>query len=70
VKQKLPQIAIWAIALFLAVRLTWTAHQHHMPLLDTITIALASTASARLGIDALTRAFTAARNTPKGADQS
>lgn len=41
-KPRTIRIAIWIVAEFLAAHLVITAHQHHMPTLDTAVIGLVS----------------------------
>jgi hypothetical protein len=64
VKKHTPQIVIYAIAILLAARLTWTAAQHHMPTLDTLTIGVFALYGTHAGVTNMHRAIQAAR-TPK-----
>ncbi|GAA3808733.1 hypothetical protein ACFQ0G_53130 [Streptomyces chiangmaiensis] len=66
-KKKLPKIAQWVVALLLTLRLTYSAAQHHMPIMDTLTIAIASAFATYFGVDVMARGFNAARKT--GAQQ-
>lgn len=66
-KKNPTQIALWVIAVLVAARLTWTAIQHHMPALDTATIALFALYGTKAGAENLARAFKTARKT--GAEQ-
>ncbi|MFG2970814.1 hypothetical protein ACGFZS_46850 [Streptomyces sp. NPDC048288] len=60
-KQKTPQIIIWAIAIILTARLTWTVAQHNTPVLITSTVALSVLFSAKQGAETLARGIAAAR---------
>lgn len=60
-KKRAAQIAIWAVAIFLAARLTWTAAQHDMPVLDTATISIFALYSGRAGFTHFARIIAATR---------
>jgi hypothetical protein len=61
VKKRTTQIAVWAIALFLAARLTWTASHHNMPVLDTVTIGIFAVYAGRAGMQHLVHSLQTAR---------
>lgn len=66
-KKKLPSIALWAIAILLTLRLTYSAIQHHLPTADTLAIAAAVLFATRMGLDTIARSAKAVRK--QGADQ-
>lgn len=66
-RQKTPQIVIWAIAIILTVRITWTVVQHDVPAVMTVAIAASLLVTAKQGADAIARGITAARKA--GADR-
>lgn len=62
-KKHTTQIVLWVIAVLVAVRLTWTSIQHHMPVFDTAAIVLFSLYGARAGAENIARGIKAARQT-------
>ena len=62
-KKRLPQIATWAIALLLTARITWSAHQHGLTVLETGTIAVSVLYATRVGAQHVVDTFQAARRT-------
>jgi hypothetical protein len=61
VKKHTAQFAVWAVALFLTARLTWTAAIHDMPVLDTATIGIFALYAVRGGMEHLVNSFNRAR---------
>jgi hypothetical protein len=61
VKNKTGQCVIWAIALLITVRLVFTAHQHQMPIADTLVIVCSVPLAASAGLEALARGIRATR---------
>jgi len=57
VKKHTAQTITWAIAILLTARLTWTASQHGMPILDTATIGIFALYGVRAGMQNLARSL-------------
>ncbi|MBJ6623506.1 hypothetical protein AB0R01_30630 [Streptomyces rochei] len=55
------QILLWAIALILTTRLTWTIATHDVPVLTTITVGLCVLFATKAGCDQIARDYTNAK---------
>ncbi|WP_032761355.1 hypothetical protein [Streptomyces alboviridis] len=51
------QIILWAIALLLTIRLTWTIAQHNVSVLTTLTVGLCVLYATKAGCDQLARDY-------------
>ena len=51
----------WLVAATLTALITWSAHRHHMPVFQTLTIGLSVLYATKAGADTIARSITAAR---------
>jgi hypothetical protein len=63
------QILLWAIALTLTIRLTWTVAEHGVAVLTTITVGLCVLFAAKAGIDQIARDYANAKARRQGANR-
>ncbi|RSN38338.1 hypothetical protein DMH12_38100 [Streptomyces sp. WAC 04229] len=55
------QLALWAVALLLTIRLTWTVAQHNVSVLTTLTVGLCVLYATKAGCDQIARDYAKAK---------
>lgn len=63
------QILLWAIALTLTIRLTWTIAEHGVAFLTTITVGLCVLYATKAGCDHIARDYANAKARRQGANR-